>query len=142
VILLHVLLNSVGEFGVNHDASAVLAHNHFLVRLDFNLFLRWNTVEAAAAGVAVYNHYAEAVVGFVADALECCESAFVDFRLKLFGFAEKCLLFRAGFAYELVEVGFLLFEQVGLVGDAALGVCNFGIEICYLAFVFAYVLLA
>ena len=42
-----------GEFGVNHDATAVFAYYDFLVHLDFHLLLRGDAIEAAAACVAL-----------------------------------------------------------------------------------------
>ena len=103
--------------------------------LDFDLFLRGNTVEATAAGVTVDNNDAEAVVYFVADALECCESALVDCRLEGFCSAEKILFFGACLADEVVEVGLLLFEELALVVNRGLDVFDFGVEVINLALV-------
>ena len=46
------LLHS-GEFGVDHDASAVFADNDFLVHLDVELSLWRNLVEASAASICL-----------------------------------------------------------------------------------------
>lgn len=103
--------------------------------LDFDLFLRGNTVEATAAGVTVDNNDAEAVVHFVADALECREGALVDCRLEGFGASEKVLFFGACLADEVVEVGLLLFEELALVVNRGLDVFDFGVEVINLALV-------
>ena len=108
--------------------------------LDFNLLLRWNAVEASAAGISVDDNDSEAVVGFVADTFECRQSALVNKRFELFGASEQGFLFGAGFAYEVVEVGFLFLKNFGLVFDRSFDICDFGAEIVGLTLEFAYVL--
>lgn len=130
-----MFLHLSGEVGVNHNTAAVFANDEFLVALDFDLLLRWYTVEAASTGVAVDNHNAEAVVHFVADALESGECTLVDSGLEGFGSAEKVFFFGTCLAYEVVESSFLFFKELGLVVNRRFDRFDFGVEIVNLALV-------
>ncbi len=110
--------------------------------LDFNLLLWRNAVEAAAAGVAVHDDDAQTVVSLVADALEALKGAFVDEGFELLGAAQKSLFLAACLADELVEVGLLLFQNVGLVVDGLLDVLDFVLKSLHLLGIVADVLLA
>ena len=76
---------NAGDFRINENAAAVFADDDFLVHLDFELLLRGDAVEAAAAGVALDVDNTQAVAGIFADALEGIERIGVDFRLELLG---------------------------------------------------------
>ena len=71
-LLLHswfVNLNTC-QFRVNHDTSAVFAHDDFLVHLDVQLALWWNLVKATATGITLHIHNTKSVAGILANALE------------------------------------------------------------------------
>ena len=106
-----------GENGVDHDAAAVFADDDFFVESDFELFLRRDAVEAATAGVTLDVDDAETVAGVLADAFEGLESAVVDARFDSFGFLAEGLFFLTGLADDFVELGFLFFEDVSVVGE-------------------------
>ena len=83
--------------GVDKDASAVFANYDFFVHLDFELFLRWDAVETAAARIALDVDNTKAVAGVFADALESVESIGVDFRFEILCLLAEAILVLTGF---------------------------------------------
>ncbi len=83
-----------------------------------HLFLRGDTVEAAAAGIALHVYDTEAVARVLADALECGECALVDLWLKGLGLGTQCFFLLACLAYDLVEFATFFGEDVFEVGHA------------------------
>lgn len=49
------------HFGINHNASAIFAHNDFFAELNIHLFLGRNFVETSAAGAALNGNNAQSV---------------------------------------------------------------------------------
>lgn len=141
-LFLLVFLDSCCEFRVDHDTATIFAHNHFLVHLDFDLLLRGNAVEAATAGVTVDDDDAETIAGILADTLECIESTVVDTGFERLGTTDEIFLFGAGFVDDIVEVGFLLGQNLSLVYDILLDRSDVGLAVVDFALDFANVLLA
>lgn len=77
------------------------------MHLDFELLLRGDAVEAAAAGVALDVNHTQTVAGIFADALEGIERIGVDFRLEFLGLLTEALLVLTGFGNNLLEFGTL-----------------------------------
>ena len=121
-----------GKFRIDHDTSAVFTHDHFLVKLDLHLFLRWNTVEATAAGIALDIDEAQTVTGILADALECRKYTLViDMLLDLLGLFAQTLLILTCLAYDLLKLRALFLKHMLTVGKCLeccgdLGVCRIG----------------
>ncbi len=122
--LFYSLLSHSGQFGVYHDASAILTYYDFLVHLDLHLLLRRDAVEAASTGIALYVYDAETVAGVVTDALEGFECALVDARLYLLGLYAQTLFVLFGFRYDFVKLRFLFFKNVLAVGKTLFGSDN------------------
>ena len=49
------------KFGVDHDATAVFAHDNLLAHADVELTLRWNLVEATTASITLHVNDAETI---------------------------------------------------------------------------------
>ena len=107
--------------GVDEDSAAVFADDDFLAHFDFELFLRRDAVEAAAAGVALYVDDTEAVAGVFADAFESGEGAGVDLGFEGEGFFSEAFFVLAGFGNDFVEFGAFFAEDVFAVAKAFLG---------------------
>ena len=120
---------NAGECGVNHDATAVFANDDFFVHADFHLLLRWNAVEASSTGITLNVHDTKAVAGILADTLECCESALVNFGFEIFGFSAESFFFLACFAYYFVKLALLFAEDVLKVGKTLACCLNVGLTI-------------
>ena len=116
---------NAGDFRINENAAAVFADDDFLVHLDFELLLRGDAVEAAAAGVALDVDNTQTVAGIFADALEGIERIGVDFRLELLGLLTEALLVLTGFGNNLLEFGTLFGEHVLGVLNALFGSLDF-----------------
>ncbi len=128
------------QIGIDHDTTAVLTHDDFLVHLYFHLFLRGDTVEASAAGVALDIYDAETVARIFADALECREGAGVDHRLESLGLFAQALFVLLGLRYDFFEFGALLCQNMFLIFQALFGSGDFGGFCFYHAGVFVDVL--
>ena len=113
-----------GQFGIDHDAATVFAHNDFFVHANFHLALWRDAVEATAAGVALHIHDAKAVASVFADAFKGGKSTFVDFCFEFFGFGAEGFLFLTSFAHDFVEFALFFAEDVFKVGEAFLGGCD------------------
>ena len=133
---------NAGDFRINEDAAAVFADDDFLVHLDFELLLRGDTVEAAAAGVALDVNNTQTVAGIFADALEGIERIGVDFRLELLGLLTEALLVLTGFGNNLLELGTLFGEHVLGVLNALFGSLDFSRFVLDLARIVVDVFLA
>jgi hypothetical protein len=118
---------NTGEFGVNHDATAVFANDNFFVHFDFHLFLRRDAVEAATTGVTLDVNDAEAVASVFADAFESGECTLVDVWFESFCFFAEAFFFLTSFANDFVEFRFFLIEDVSAVGEFLFGVVNIGV---------------
>ena len=77
------LIGNTCDFGVDDDAAAIFANDYFFAHLDFELFLRWDAVKAAAACVTLDVDNAQAVACVLADTFERVERICVDFRLDV-----------------------------------------------------------
>ena len=51
------------QFRINHDTSAIFAHDNLLVHLDVELTLWRNLVKAATASIVIHIHNAQTVAG-------------------------------------------------------------------------------
>lgn len=118
-------LSFVSERGVDHDSAAVFTYYDFLVHLDFELTLGRYSVEAAAAGVALYCHDTETVAGVLANALEGIECIGVDKRLELFGLVEQAFLLLTCLGYYLLKLFALLGQDVLVVFEIFLSLLDF-----------------
>ena len=59
-----------GQLRVNHDTSAILAYDDFLVHLDVKLTLWRNLVETSTASITLHIDNPQTVACILADALE------------------------------------------------------------------------
>ena len=119
-----VLYSHSCEFGINHDAAAVLADDYLHVHLDFHLFLWRDAVEAAAAGVTLNVYDAETVACVLADALEGSQSALVNLRLDSLGLVAQVIFLGTCLGDNLVEFGFLFLKDVARVFQTFLCGCD------------------
>ena len=83
-LFLNIGVSFLCNIVVHQYAAAMLAHDDFLVHLDFALALGRNLAEAATAGIAVDGDDGQAVAGLLADALIGREVSLVDELLHLF----------------------------------------------------------
>ena len=58
------------QFRINHDSSAILAHDDFLVHFDVELSLWRYFVKASSAGITLHVHNAQTVARVLTYALE------------------------------------------------------------------------
>ena len=79
--------------------------------------------------------------GVLADALEGCEGALVYKGFEALGAGDEGFFFRAGLAHDVVEVGLLLVEDVGLALNLLVGVVDVGHAVVNRTLDFAHVFL-
>ena len=92
---------------------------------NLHLLLRWDTVEATAACVALYIYNAEAVASILAYALECSkESLVVDASLHCFCLVAEVVFLLACLVDDFVELCLFLIVEVLEVSELSLGLLD------------------
>ena len=112
-----ILFSYAGDFGVDNDSAAIFADDYFLAKLDFELFLRWDAVETAAARIALDVDNTKAVAGIFANAFEGVKCVGVDFGFEVFGLLAQTLFVLTGFRNDFLKFGFFLGKHMLVVDN-------------------------
>ena len=133
---------NAGESRINENAATILTHDNFLVHADFKLFLRWNAVETATAGITLDVDDAKTITGVLADALEGIESTGIDTRFECFCLFAETLFVLACLAHDFLKLAALFVENVSLILKLLIGECNLTCLVFDSVVIFVDVLLA
>ena len=107
LLFLNIGVRPFGNLVVDKYAAAMLAHDDFLVHLDFALTLGRYLAEAAATSVAVDSYHSKTIAGLLTNTLVASQVTLVDELLHLFRLVQQAHLVFHGLLDNTVQLSFL-----------------------------------